>query len=143
MPGVVSAVNCGIRSCSADAGIAVPVVQVVAWVSCWRRVPTVQTVQKTGEIPQVLFLDTVETPTTTGAWVTTVQKTVEFPQLQCSQGGRCPCLCSSSTGIDVPVLMQRRWVSRWRCLRLSSSPELVDIPVAETVGFVGGFVVAM
>ena len=27
-----------------------------------RRVPTVQTVQKTGEIPQVVFLDTVETP---------------------------------------------------------------------------------
>ena len=40
----------------------VPVVQVVAWVPCWTRVPTVQTVQKTGEIPQVLFLDTVETP---------------------------------------------------------------------------------
>ena len=30
--------------------------RVVAWVSCWRRFPTVQTVQKTGEIPQVLFL---------------------------------------------------------------------------------------
>ena len=27
-----------------------------------RRVPTVQTVQKTDEIPQVVFLDTVETP---------------------------------------------------------------------------------
>ena len=39
----------------------VAVVQVVDWISCWRRVPTVQTVQKTGKIPQVLFLDTVET----------------------------------------------------------------------------------
>ena len=29
-------------------------------VSCW-RVPTVQTVQKTGEIPQVMFLDLVVT----------------------------------------------------------------------------------
>ena len=34
-------------------------VQVVEWISCWRRVPTVQTVQKTGEIQQVLFLDMV------------------------------------------------------------------------------------
>ena len=35
--------------------------QVVDWVSCW-RVPTVQTVQKTGETPQVLFLDMVVMP---------------------------------------------------------------------------------
>ena len=43
-------------------------------------------------------------------------------------------------GIDVAVIMQRRRVSRWRCLRLSSSPELVDIPVCyETVGFRRGF----
>ena len=104
---------------------------------------TVQTVQKTGKIPQVLFLDKVVCArccTTTGAWVTTVQKTVEFPQLQCCQGGRCPCFCSSSTVVDVPVLTQRRRGSCWRCLRLSSSPELVDIPVTETVGFVGGLV---
>ena len=33
MPGVVSAENCGIRSCSADTGFDVPVVQVVDWVS--------------------------------------------------------------------------------------------------------------
>ena len=42
--------------------------------------------------------------------------------------------------VDVPVLMQRRWGSCWRCLRLSSSPELVDIPVTETVGFFEGLV---
>ena len=29
---------------------------------CYRDFPTVQTLQKTGEIPQVVFLDTVETP---------------------------------------------------------------------------------
>ena len=40
----------------------VPVVQVVECTSCWKRVPTVQTVQKTGEIPQVLFLDMVVMP---------------------------------------------------------------------------------
>ena len=33
MPLVVSAENCGIRSCSADTGFDVPVVQVVDWVS--------------------------------------------------------------------------------------------------------------
>ena len=36
MLGVVSAENCGISSCSADAGVDVPVVQVVDWVSCWK-----------------------------------------------------------------------------------------------------------
>ena len=41
-----------------------------------RRVPTVQTVQKTGEIPQLQFLDRCQ--------VGTEQKTVEVPQLQCS-----------------------------------------------------------
>ena len=44
-----------------------------------------QTVQKTGEIPQVLFLDTVETPVVVQRQVLgflTVQKTVESPQLQ-------------------------------------------------------------
>ena len=41
--------------------------------------------------------------------------------------------------MDVPVLLQRRWVSCWRCLRLSSSPGLVDIPFAEKSGLtVGG-----
>ena len=43
-----------------DKLVDVPVVQVVDWVSCW-RVPTVQTVQKTSEIPQVMFLDMVVT----------------------------------------------------------------------------------
>ena len=67
----------------------------------------------------------------------TVQKTVEFPQLQCCHGGRCPSLCSSSTVVDVPVHMQRHGGSFWRCLRLSSSPELVDFPVLEP-GFLRG-----
>ena len=43
-----------------DKLVDVPVVQVVDWVSCW-RVPTVQTVQKTSKIPQVMFLDMVVT----------------------------------------------------------------------------------
>ena len=49
-----------------------------------RRVPTVQTVKKTGEIPEVVFLDKVETPVVAQRQVlgVTVQKTVEFPQLQ-------------------------------------------------------------
>ena len=45
-----------------------------------RRIPTVQTVQKTGVILQVQFLDKVDDArccTTTGAWVITVQKTVK------------------------------------------------------------------
>ena len=40
---VVSAENCGIRSCSADIGVDVPVVQVVDWVSCL-------------EVPQIQFI---------------------------------------------------------------------------------------
>ena len=31
------------------------------------------------------------------------------------------------------MFLQRQWGSCWRCLRLSSSPELVDTPVSETL----------
>ena len=66
-----------------------------------RRVPAVQTVQKTGEIPQLQFLDKVVDARccmTTGAGLTE-QKTVEVPQLQCSeQGGRCPCCAGRRAG---------------------------------------------
>ena len=66
-----------------------------------RRVPAVQTVQKTGEIPQLQFLDKVDDARccmTTGAGLTE-QKTVEVPQLQCSeQGGRCPCCAGRRAG---------------------------------------------
>ena len=70
-----------------------------------RRLPTVQTVQKTGEIPQVLFLDKVDDTrcyTTTGAWVMTELKTVEVPQLQ-----------YSDKVVDVPVcaVHRRSWTS--------------------------------
>ena len=64
---------------------------------------------------------------TTGAGVE-VQKTATVPQLQhIRQGGRFPCWRSSSTRYGRPVIMQRRQVSCWRCLRFCSSPELVDI----------------
>ena len=58
------------------------------------------------------------------------QKTVEAPQLQCSDKVN-----------DVPVVQVVAWVSCWRCLRLCSSPELVDIPVCRDSGLrpgVGG-----
>ena len=60
------------------------------------------------EIPQVQFLgEVVFMPVACRQfWGTTVQKTVEFPQLQCCHGGRCPCLCSSSTVVDVPVFAE-------------------------------------
>ena len=64
---------------------------------------------------------------TTGAGIE-VQKTVTVPQLQhIRQGGRHPCWRSSSTSYGRPVIMQRRQVSCWRCLRFCSSPELVYI----------------
>ena len=64
-------------------------VQFIDWISCWRRVPTVQTVHKTGKIAQVFrVLDTVvDMPVVVQRQVlgvTSVQKTVEFPQLKCS-----------------------------------------------------------
>ena len=61
-------------------GLAVPQFQFInrvvdSYVVLQRRFPTVQTVQKTGVILQVQFLDKVDDArccTTTGAWVTTV-----------------------------------------------------------------------
>ena len=59
------------------------------------------------EIPQVQFLgEVVFMPVACRQfWGTTVQKTVESPQLQYCHGGRCPCLCSSS----------RLWMSLCLC----------------------------
>ena len=48
--------------------------------------------------------------------------------------------CSADTGVDVPVMQVVDWVSCWRCLKFSSSPEFVDLPVCtETGGFQRGF----
>ena len=39
--------------------------------------------------------------------------------------------------VDVPVIMQRRCsLEQWKCLRFSSSPDLVDIPVRNRDGHV-------
>ena len=53
---------------------------------------------------------------------------MDAPQLQCSDKVN-----------DVPVVQVVAWVSCWRCLRLSSSPELVDIPVCRDSGLRRGF----
>ena len=116
----------------------VPVVQVVAWVSCWRRFPTVQTVQKTGEIPQVLFLDTVETPVVVQRQVLGLRQCRKLWNFRS---------CSAVKVVDVPVYAGRRRYGR-RCdhaassglllevPQFSSSPEFVDFPVCtETGGF--------
>ena len=85
--------------------------------------------------------------------------------LGCSRGGdsraptvaaltkslTCP-LCATTGAVVVDVLAQfidgygrpcayaaTSGLSLWRCLRLSSSPELVDIPVAENRGLRPGF----
>ena len=53
---------------------------------------------------------------------------MEVPQLQSSDKGTMSLLCRSSSG------------SRGRCLRFSSSPESVDLPVfKETMGFQRGY----
>ena len=81
--------------------------------------------------PQVQFLDKVDAArccTMTGAYGLTEQKTVEFPQLQCSDKGD-----------DVSVVQVVVWVS-WKGLKFSSSPEFVGLPVCnETMGFLRGF----
>ena len=109
-----------------------------------RRVPTVQTVQKTDEIPQLQFLDKVYDTRcciTTGARVTE-QKTVDVPQLHCTdkvvddlavavavpcQRGRC-FSCSSSTG-------GRPWCS---CSDVFAVLDIVvDCPLRPTTGALG------
>ena len=78
----------------------------------------------------VQFLDKVVCArccTMTGACGWTEQKTVEVPQSQCSDWGTMSLLCRSSFGC------------RGRCLRFSSSPEFVDLPVFnKTMGFLRG-----
>ena len=134
--GVVSAANCGIRSCSADTGVDVLVVQVVAWVSCWKRFPTVQTVQKTGEIPQVLFLDTVVTPVIVQRQVLGLRqyRKLWISAVAVLSRWSMSLVVHFIDGMDVAVIMQRRWVSCWRCLKFSSSPEFVDLPVCTETG---------
>ena len=99
-----------------------------------RRVPTVHTVQKTDEIPQVVFLDTVETP------VVVQRQVLGYDSAENCGISAVAVLTRWSMSlfmqfidkiVDVAVIMQRRRVSRWRCLRLSSSPEFVDIPVVQ------------
>ena len=52
--------------------------------------------------------------------------------------------CSADTGVDVPVVQVVDWVSCWRCLKFSSSPEFVDLPVCtETKGAFSEGLVAM
>ena len=72
----------------------------------------------------------VDMPVASNDWCfgLTEQKTVVLPQLQCSYKVN-----------DVPVVQVVAWVSGWRCLRLSSSPELVDIPVCRDSGLRRGF----
>ena len=73
----------------------------------------------------------VDMPVASNDWCfgLTEQKTVVVPQLQCSV-----------KVYDVPVVQVVDWVSCWRCLKFSSSPEFVDLPVCtETGGFQRGF----
>ena len=72
----------------------------------------------------------VDLPVASNDWCfgLTEQKTVVVPQSQCSD-----------KVIDVPVVQVVDWVSCWRCLRLSSSPELVDTPVCRDSGLRRGF----
>ena len=93
------------------------------------------------EIPQVQFLDEVVfMPVACRQfWGPDVQKTVVFHSCSLGNVADVPARAVHRR-VDVPVLMQRRLGSCWRYLRFTSSPELVDIPVTETVGFVEGLV---
>ena len=78
-----------------------------------RRVPTVQTVQKTGEIPQLQFLDKVDDArccTTTGAGSGQSRNLWRFRSCSALTRWTTSLLCRSSC--------------RLRCLRFSSSAEL-------------------
>ena len=59
-----------------------------------------------------------------------MQKTVLFHSCRSRQGGRCPCLCSSSTLMDVAVIMQRRGVRRHLCRDAEANSHG---PVQETI----------
>ena len=80
-----------------------------------RRVPTVQTVQKTDEIPQLQSLDKVDDTrccTTTGAWVDRAENCGRFRS------------CTALTRWTMSLLCRSSSWSLWRCHRFSLSPEL-------------------
>ena len=60
-----------------------------------------------------------------------VLRTVEVPQLQYFQGGRCPCCCSSSTRCGRPCDYAATQSRSGRCHRFSSSPDLVGTQFAQ------------
>ena len=72
------------------------------------RVPTVQTVQKTGKIPQVLFLDTVETPAVVQRQVLGLRQCRKLWNFRS---------CSAVKVVDVPVyaVHRRLWTSLCLC----------------------------
>ena len=115
---------------------------------CHRSCRYVEVASLCGD-PQLQFSDkAVDMPVASNARCLglSVQKTVEFPQLQYSDTevdvpvvlpAGCP--VQFIDGMDVAVIMQRLWVSCWRCLKFSSPPESVDPPVcSETGGFQRG-----
>ena len=94
--------NCGVRSCSALTRWAMSLfAQFIEWISCWRRVPTVQTVQETGEIPQVLFLDTVAMPVVLQRQVLGLRQYRKLWNFRSC--------CADKVG-DVPVCAVHRWL---------------------------------
>ena len=119
-----------------------PLVQFLDWFTpvVQRQVQMVQTVQKTVELPQVYFL-----------WLVAFSRREQWRWRQSSSHncscagsavavllrGRCPCCAGSSWRpvldqvVDVPVVVQRQGFSQWKCLRYSSSPVHVDIPVVQ------------
>ena len=102
----------------------------------------VQTVQKVGDSTAQFLGEAVDTPFVFQRQVPglfqPVLKTVEVPQLQYFQGGRCPCCCSSSTRCGRPLRFAATLSRSGRCHRFSSSPNLVDIPVCTETGFAVG-----
>ena len=85
------------------------------------------------EVPQVQFWMRLSScPLRADSFGVQTCRKLWFFTVAVSTRGRCPCSCSSLTVVDVPVLLQRRLGSCWRCLSLSSSPELVVIPATET-----------
>ena len=77
-----------------------------------RRARTVQTVQKMRGFHSAVLGDAVDTPVVFQrqvlGLVQPMLKTVEVPQLQYFQSGRCPWFAVHRQGVDVPAIMQRR-----------------------------------
>ena len=78
---------------------------------------------------------------------TDARKLCRFRSCSTFERGRCPCYAGaqryrrySSLAMDVPVIMQRRCsLEQWKCIRFSSSPDLVDIPVRNRRAFSAHF----